>query len=113
MGPEMPAVPLEAGDVLIIYAGQAITSTLQLHDLKRREDPGREGKAAEVMRGGIRITVMLPAGFPGGDPFGEFRRRAGRGPSGNPFWFIRSLPGQGLTPPLSLGEVRLRTEVAP
>ncbi len=112
-GMEAPAVPLEQGDVLLTYAGQAITSTLQLHDIKRREDPGREGKPAEVMRAGKKVTVMLPAGFSGGDPFGEFRRRGGRGPGGNPFWFIRALPGQGLTPPLSLGDVRLRTEVAP
>jgi serine/threonine protein kinase len=113
MGMDPAPIPLEAGDVLLTYDGQPISSTLQLYDLKRREDPGRKGKPAEVLRGGTKAVVTLPAGFPGGDPFGDLRRRGGRGPGGSPFWFLRSLPGQGLTPPLSLGDVRLRTEVIP
>jgi hypothetical protein len=110
---DAPPVELEPGDILLKYDGQEITSTLQLHDLKRQEKPDGEPKSAEVLRKGKTMTVMLPSGFPWGDPFGDFRRRNGRGPRGNPFWFLRALPAQGLTPPLTLGEVRLRTEVVP
>jgi hypothetical protein len=111
--PEGPPVPLEPGDVLLTYGGQVIVSTLQLHDMKRREDPGREPRPMEVMRDGVKVKLMLPSGLPGGDPFGEFRRRNGRAGAASPFWFIRSLAGQGPTPPLVIGDAILRMEVAP
>ena len=109
--PDMPTVLLEKGDVVVRYAGVAISSTRQLHDMKRREDSDRAPREAVVVRGGKQVKVMLPAGFPGGDRFSEMTRRGVRGQGGNPFSLMRSLPGQGLTPPLFLGDAELRTEV--
>ncbi|MGL4554591.1 MAG: hypothetical protein ACRC33_25790, partial [Gemmataceae bacterium] len=111
---EGPAVDLKAGDVLTRYAGQGVSHTMQLHEMKRREDTGRPSREADVLRDGKPVTVMVPTGFPtteGG--VGDPRRRAGRGGGASPFWMLRSLPTPGATPPLSLGAVRLRTEVVP
>ncbi|MBY0231404.1 MAG: hypothetical protein K2W96_19135, partial [Gemmataceae bacterium] len=109
---EVPKVPLEKGDIVLRYGGQAIASTAQLHDIKRREDPGRASREAVILRGDKEAAVMLPAGFPGGDRFADLVRRAGRGQGGNPLWLLRALPAQGLTPPLMIGDAELRTVIA-
>ena len=110
--PGMPMTDLKVGDILIRYADTPITHTMQLYELKRREDPDRTPRPAEVLRDGKRVEVLIPTGLSGSDVWWEIRRRGGRAGGFNPFVALRSAP-TGMTPPLTLGNVRLRTEVIP
>lgn len=110
---EGPAIDLKTGDVITHYAGQSVLHTMQLHDMKLREDVGRPSRVAQVLRDGQLLKVMLPSGFPGGDGFAQTRRRWGRTESGNPFGWLRSLPSLEATPPFSMGGIRLKTEAFP
>ncbi|MFQ3593795.1 MAG: hypothetical protein SNJ82_11510, partial [Gemmataceae bacterium] len=105
-----PMTELKVGDVLLRYANTEISHTMQLHELKRREDPDRAPRPAEVLRDGRRVEVFLPSGLTGSEVWWDVRRRWGRTTGFNPFLALRMAP-IGLTPPLTLGNVRLRTEV--
>jgi len=103
---------LKVGDVLLRYANKAISHTMQLYELKRREDHDRAPRPAEVLRDGKTVKVFLPSGLTGSEVWWDLRRRWGRSGGLYPFLALRMAP-MGLTPPLTLGQVRLRTEVIP
>jgi hypothetical protein len=108
----MPESELKVGDILVRYAEETITNTMQLHEIKRREDPDRAPRPIEVLREGKLVEVKIPTGLTGSEGWWDVRRRWGRVGGGNPFWLLRFSPS-GITPPFNLGNVRLRTEVVP